>query len=106
MELLLLPRLKSIMAPDEATIPTWVLISLLSLLFGSFIGLFVWIVNRILNQHDDSNRQNQTNFTRLTDAVVSIERTTAVQAKILENHTEDIKAHDEILKSIVKTTRK
>lgn len=86
-------------------IPTWVLISLLSLLFGSFIGLFVWIVNRILNQADDNQKQNQENFTRLTDAVVSIEKTTLVQAEILKNHADDIKAHDEILKVLARSTK-
>lgn len=90
---------------ESNEIPTWVLISLLSLLFGSFIGLFVWIVNRILNQTDDNQKQNQDNFKRLTDAVVSIEKTTAVQAEILKNHSEDIRAHDEILKSLASITR-
>lgn len=93
------------MEQEANNIPTWVLISLLSLLFGSFIGLFVWIVNRILNQTDDNQRQNQDNFKRLTDAVVSIERTTAVQAEILKNHSEDIRAHDEILKTLAGITR-
>lgn len=86
-------------------IPTWVLISLLSLLFGSFIGLFVWIVNRILNQTDDNQKQNQENFKRLTDAVVSIEKTTLVQAEILKNHSDDIRAHDEILKTLAGITK-
>lgn len=92
-------------APETNEIPTWVLISLLSLLFGSFIGLFVWIVNRILNQNDDNQKENQKNFQRLTDAVVSIEKTTAVQAEILKTHSEDIKIHDEILKSLAGITR-
>lgn len=91
---------------QNSGIPTWVLISLLSLLFGSFIGLFVWIVNRILSQQEDSNKQNQANFARLTDAVVSIERTTAVQAKMLEQHAEDIKTHDRILEALSKTTKR
>ena len=91
---------------QDAEIPTWVLISLLSLLFGSFIGLFVWIVNRILNQQDDSNKQNQANFTKLTDAIVSIERTTAVQAEMLKNHADDIKAHDKILETLTKVTKR
>lgn len=94
------------MEQDANSIPTWVLISLLSLLFGSFIGLFVWIVNRILNQQDDSQKQNQSNFQRLTDAVVSIEKTMAVQTEMLRNHTDDIRAHDEILKSLVKSTKR
>jgi uncharacterized Tic20 family protein len=91
--------------PEANEIPSWILISLLSLLFGSFIGFFVWVVNRILGQTDDNQKQNQANFTRLTDAVVSIERTTAVQAEMLKNHADDIKAHDEILKVLVKSTR-
>ena len=86
-------------------IPTWVLISLLSLLFGSFIGLFVWIVNRILNQQDDSQKQNQENFKRLTDAIVNIEKSTLVQNEILKNHSEDIRIHDEILKQLAGVTR-
>lgn len=87
-------------------IPSWVLVSLASLLFSLFIGLFVWIVNRILNQQDDNQKSNSKNFERLTDAVVSIERTTAVQTEMLKNHAEDIKAHDEILRTLVKVTRK
>lgn len=94
------------MAPTEANeIPSWVLISLVSLFFGSFIGLFVWIVQRILSQSDENQKQNQANFTRLTDAVVSIEKTTLVQAEILRNHADDIKAHDEILKVLAKSTK-
>ncbi len=87
------------------TIPTWLLVSLIGLLFGMVIGVLSWIVNRILNQNDDTRKENQEQFRRLTDAVVSIEKTTAVQAKILENHSDDIKAHDEILKSLASITR-
>lgn len=87
------------------SIPTWLLVSLVSLLFGMLIGVFSWIVNRILNQNDDTRKENQEQFRRLTDAVVSIEKTTAVQAKILETHSDDIKAHDEILKSLASITR-
>lgn len=86
-------------------IPNWVLASLLSLMFGLFIGLFVWIVNRILTQQDKSQNQNLENFKRLTDAIVAIEKTTIVQNEILKSHSDDIKIHDEILKQLASATR-
>jgi len=48
-------------------------------------------VNRIISQVDDNQKQNQANFTRLTDAVVEIKEATLVQAEMLRNHAEDIK---------------
>ncbi len=86
-------------------VPNWVLLSLLSLTFTICIGLFVWIVNRIINQADDNQKQNNENFRRLTDAISSIERTTIVQTEILKTHADDIKAHDIMLESLKSATR-
>lgn len=91
-------------APNQ-DVPNWVLLSLLSLLFTICIGLFVWIVNRVITQHDDSQKQNQENFKRLTDAVVGIEKTTLVQTEILKNHSDDLRAHDDILRTLAGATR-
>lgn len=89
------------MSPESSGLPTWVLTAVIGLLVSILIAMFGFIVNRILTQNDETRKENQEQFRRLTDAVVSIDQTTAVQAKILETHTDDIKELRDIIKDLL-----
>lgn len=90
--------------------PVWVLVTLMSIGFTGFIGLLIWIINRIIGQNDDKNNNQDITIEKLAQAVTAIKETTLVQTEILKKHEHYHDDHkeriDKILEYIGKTIKK
>lgn len=94
----------------QTSLPVWVLVTLMSIGFSGFIGLLIWIINRIIGQNDNKNERQDETIDRLTQAVTAIKETTLVQTEILKKHEEYHDDHkeriDKILEYIGKTLQR
>jgi predicted PurR-regulated permease PerM len=94
----------------QTNIPIWVLVTLVGVFFSGFVGLLIWIVNYIITQKSETDKKQDNNFERLTQAVTAIKETTIIQTEILKRHENDLEGHsekiDKILEYIGKTIKK
>lgn len=94
----------------QTSIPIWVLVTLVSVMFSGLLGLFIFIMNYIIKHHNDTNKKQDESLDKLAQAVVAIKETTLVQTEILKRHDDDIGDHkgkiDKILEYISKSIKK
>lgn len=94
----------------QTSIPVWVLVTLLGVFFSGFVGLFVWITNLILRQNNETNKKQDDNLEKLTQAVAAIKEQSIVTTEMIKRHDTDIEKNtdriDKILEYLGKSVKK